>query len=384
MPKQNNFGNIKVALVHDFLIQLGGAENILQEFSNIFPNADIYTIVSDEKVNQKLLPGRKVINSFIQKLPFAKKFYRAYLGLMPKAIESFDFSGYDLVLSDCSAFSKGVITHKDKTLHICYLHTPTRYLWGETDFYIKTTVPTPAQFLVKLIIPYLRRWDLRASKRPDYIIANAQTISDRSKKYYKRKADQIIYPFAETDKFVPKNQIKSKDFYLMANRLVAYKRNDIVIEAFNKLKLPLRVIGTGYSLEYLKSINTSPNTTFLGRVSDKDLIDSYQQCQAYIFPALEDFGITPIEAMAAGKPVIAYNEGGVTESVVAGQTGLFFNNQTPESVIQVIKEFPTHKFDQDKIIARARQFNKTKFTNEICQFIKSALDGKISKSDILK
>lgn len=381
MAIQNEFKGLKVALVHDFLIQLGGAENILKEFANIFPDADIYTIVSNEKVNQKLLPGRKVINSFIQKLPLGKKFYRAYLGLMPRAIEGFDFSGYDLVLSDCSAFSKGIITDKTKTLHICYLHTPTRYLWGETDFYIKTTVPKPAQFLVKLMIPSLRRWDLKAAQRPDYIIANAQTISDRSEKYYQRKADQVIYPFAETDKFVPQHKVESKDYFLMANRLVAYKRNDIVIQAFNKLKLPLRVVGTGYSLNYLKSLNTSANTTFLGRVSDQDLIDNYQQCRAYIFPALEDFGITPIEAMAAGKPVIAYNEGGVTESVIAGQTGLFFNEQTPESVIQAIKNFSKLKFDQAKIIDRALQFNKVKFTNEISQFIKKRLNGNIDKKE---
>jgi glycosyltransferase involved in cell wall biosynthesis len=370
-------GNLKVALVHDFLMQHGGAEQVLKEFAEIFPRATIYSIISDQKITDQLLPKRKIVNSFIQKLPFARKFYKIYLWLMPKAIESFDFSNYDLVLSDSSAFAKGIKTDKNKTLHVCYLHTPTRYLWGETDFYIKTAVPAFARLIVKLMIPGLRKWDLIASKRPDYIIANAQTISDRSKKYYNRPADIVIHPFADIDKF-KQNKITNKgDYFLMANRLVAYKRNDIVIEAFNKLNLPLRVIGTGYSLPYLKSINKSANTVFLGRVNDQELIDNYQQCQAYIFPALEDFGITPIEAMSAGKPVIAYGEGGVTESVVEGETGLFFKQQNAQSVIEVIKKFKDYSFDPKKIVQRASLFSKERFDREIKEFLNRVINDNI-------
>lgn len=369
---------IKVALVHDFLMQLGGAENILQEFADIFPQADIYTIISDPKTNEKLLPNRKVINSFIQNLPLAKRFYKIYLGLMPKAIESFDLSGYDLVLSDCSAFAKGVITNSKTTTHICYLHTPTRYLWGETDFYIKTSVPKIAQPFVKLMIPYLRRWDLKAAKRPDYIIANAQTISDRSQKYYCRPADTVIYPFADIAKFSQHKTLPTGDFFLMANRLVPYKRNDIVIQAFNDLKIPLKVIGSGYSLNYLRSINTSPNTQFLGRVSDEDLIDNYLRCRAYIFPALEDFGITPIEAMSAGKPVIAYGEGGVTESVIDGKTGLFFKPQTPQAVKRAIEKFNHTNFNRETIIKRSQIFTKQQFRDQIVSYLVQTL-SKIAK-----
>jgi glycosyltransferase involved in cell wall biosynthesis len=224
------------------------------------------------------------------------------------------------------------------------------------------------------MIPSLRKWDFKASKRPDYIIANAQTISDRSLKYYQRKADKVIFPFADIDKFKQHPPVEAQNYFLMANRLVAYKRNDIVIKAFNQLRMPLRVIGSGYSLNYLKSINTSPNTTFLGRVSDDELIDNYLSCQAYIFPALEDFGITPIEAMSAGKPVIAYGEGGVTESVIANKTGLFFKEQTPEAVIAAIKDFPSHVFSRDVIIKQSLKFSKDRFTTEIVNYIQDILD----------
>lgn len=364
---------MKIAIVHDFLTQIGGAEKILQAYAEMFPKADIYMLLYDNKVADKLLPGRKIHVSFLQNYPLCPRGYKYYLWLMPKATESYNLAGYDLVLSITSAFAKGIKT-TGKTIHICYLNTPTRYLWEISDYYLKTSLPkfisplaTP--IMKYLIFPYLRRWDLRAAQKPDYIIANSKTIYNRTQKYYHRNPDTVIHPFAETDMSLGVSDMPG-DYYLLAGRLVPYKMNDIVIKAFNKLKLPLKVVGTGYGEQRLKGLNTSPVTTFLGRVSDADLIKAYQNCRAYIFPALEDFGITPVEAMTAGRPVIAYGKGGATETIIDKVTGLFFYQQTPEDVIKAIEKFERLKFNPHQIRSHALQFSKERFKKEITAFIK--------------
>lgn len=371
---------LKVAIVHDFLMQIGGAEKILESFVDLFPQAEIFTMVADEKNIRTLIPHQKVHTSFLQNIPGNPKNYKLYLGLMPQATESFDLSSFDLVLSITSAFVKGVITDPKKTVHICYLNTPTRYLWDITDFYLKTSVPSFAVPFVKLLLPYLRKWDLRASKRPDYIIANSRTIADRTKRVYDRDADTYIFPWADVHKFSDHSP-KRGDYYLLAGRLVPYKRNDIVIEAFNALKLPLHIVGTGYDEERLKKINTSSQTQFLGRLGDSDLISQYQHCKAYIFPALEDFGITPVEAMAAGRPVIAYGQGGATETVVPGKTGIFFTHQTKKDVINAVTQFQSMRFNSHAIRTHALQFSRERFNNEIEAFIIKVLSSKQKRSD---
>lgn len=364
---------MRVAIVHDFITQIGGAEKILQACAEMFPKADIYMMLYDKKVADKLLPGRKIYTSFLQNYPLCPDKYKYYLWLMPKATESYNLENYDLVLSITSAFAKGVKT-TGKTIHICYLNTPTRYLWEITDYYIKTSVPklllpiaTP--MMKYIIFPYLRRWDLRAAKRPDYIVANSKTIYARTQKYYHRNPDRVIYPFADVTNSLGASA-KPGDYFLLAGRLVPYKMNDIVIRAFNKLKLPLKIIGTGYDEQRLKNLNTSLATTFLGRVSDSELAEAYQNCRAYIFPAFEDFGITPVEAMAAGRPVIAYGKGGATETIVDKVTGLFFYKQTSEDVIKAVEKFERLKFNPHQIRCHALQFSKERFKKEITAFIK--------------
>lgn len=366
IPKE--LKGLRVAIIHDFLVQIGGAEKILQSFVEIFPQAEVFTMIADDKTVKELIPNQKIHLSFLQKMPFCPKKYKLYLGLMPKATESFSLKEYDLVLSITSAFVKGVITDNKKTLHICYLNTPTRYLWDITDFYLKTTVSNILIPVVKLLLPYLRSWDLKAAKRPDLIIANSKNIDKRMRRHYHRKSDAIIFPWADVKRFF-QNKNEDDSYYLLAGRMVPYKRNDIVIEAFNQLKLPLKVIGTGYGLEQLKKLNTNPNTIFLGRVTDKELIKIFQRCKAFIFPSLEDFGIAPIEAMAAGKPVIAFGQGGALETVVADKTGIFFDSQTPDAIIKSIHRFERKRFNYRVIQEHTLQFSKESFNNKIIEFI---------------
>lgn len=367
MQKEKQLSRLKVALVHDFLMQWGGAEQILLQFTKIFPNSDIFTICSDEKVTKKYFFGKKIINSYIQKFPNINKFYKAYIMYMPRAIESFNFEEYDLVLSDSSAFAKGVIVPKG-IRHICFLHTPTRYLWDIPDYYISTSVPALFRPIFRIMLPTLKKWDLKASKRPDKYIVISDTIRQRTIKNYNRIPDALINPFFDEDKFTPSG-IVSGDYYLIASRLVPYKRFDIVVKAFNKLKLPLKIIGSGYGEKNLKKLNTSKFTKFYGFVSEKELIEYYKKCKAYIFPAYEDFGITVVEAMACGKPVIAYKQGGAGESIIDGKTGILINNQTEDDIINAVDKINKTKFDNVEIRRHALKFSKKRFTNEIVDFI---------------
>lgn len=365
---------MKVALVHEFLTQYGGAEKVLEAILEIFPDATIHTLVYDKEKMGKFFGKYKIKTSFLQKMPFGVKKYKWYLTLMPKAIESFDFTGYDLVLSDASAFAKGVITKKP-TVHICYCHTPTRYLWQETKSYVQTAeMPNIIRPLMPPFIKALRKWDYKAAQRPDYIIANSQTVQKRIKKYYKRDST-VIYPFVDIQSFSASDHVKN--FYLIAGRMVPYKRNDIVVQAFNKLSdKTLIVAGAGYGLEELKTLASSSNIKFKGRVSDESLKQYFSTCRAFIFAAEEDFGITPLEAMASGRPVIAYGVGGATETIVDGKTGIFFNAQTPEAVIDAINKFEKKQFNQSDSVAQAKKFEKKQFIAKMKTYINDKMSKK--------
>lgn len=360
---------MNVALVHEFLTQFGGAERVLQALHEMFPKAPIFVLVKDEKIIREHFPKADIRASWLQKLP---GWYKQYLVLMPKAIESLELSGYDLVISDSSAFAKGVIT-KPPTKHISYIHTPTRYLWGETEFYLKTAAPWLLRPLLSLIIPWLRRWDFKAAQRPDILIANSKEVQSRIKKYYHRDIT-VIHPFVD-DRFLnSKFAIRHPDFYLTGGRLVPYKHYDIVVDAFKKNGKPLKIVGSGYGLSALKkqALGTK-NIEFLGHVSDQELIKLYQQTKAYIFPALEDFGIVTLEAQACGTPVICYGKGGSLETMIDGKTGVYFNEQTPQAVNTAIEQF--ERFEQDGLfnpwIARkhALHFSKKKFKIELKKVI---------------
>lgn len=351
---------MKVAIVHELLTQLGGAERVLEVILKLYPEADVFTTIYNEKKVGSVFNKYNIKTSFLQNYPFAKDKFRWYLPLMLRAIESFDLTKYDLVISDASAFAKGAITLPE-TPHICYMHTPTRYLWTDTHSYVKTAkIPWPASLLLPYVLNYQRTWDYTAGQRPDYIIANSRYIKNRIKKYYRRDSD-VVYPFVQDQNFRFSDQ--KNEYYLMGGRLVPYKRYDIAIRAFNKLKDKKLIITGDHPIHAsdLKDLVKSKNIEFLGRVSDEKLIDLYSKAKGYIFTAKEDFGITPLEAMVSGTPVIAFGEGGATETVIEGVSGMFFSKQDPKDLIKTIGKFEKTKFDCKKVREQGMKFSQKTF-----------------------
>ena len=360
---------LKVALVVEELTQLGGAERVLDAMLEIFPKAPIYTLVWDKEKTQHKYDKFDVRPSFIQNMPLGIKKYKWFLPFMPAAIEAFDLAKFDLIISSSSALIKGVKTNQNQ-LHICYCHTPTRYLWSDTKEYLKTApVPGLLKPLMPIVIWFLRRWDLKASKRPDFYIANAQNIKNKIKHYYGLDST-VIYPPVETDRF----QIGKKvgDYFLITSRIEPYKKVDMVVEAFNKLGLPLKVVGSGTKKAEIEAM-AGPNVEFTGRISDEELAKAYENCLAYIFPQEEDFGIVPVEAMSAGRPVIAYKKGGALETVIEGKTGEFFFPQTVEALIKAVKKFDAKKYSPQLIRNHALKFSKAVFKEQLLEYISSKI-----------
>jgi glycosyltransferase involved in cell wall biosynthesis len=361
---------MKVALVHDHLAQDGGAEKVLRALADLYPDAPIYTLLYDRKNVDKYFRGRQIETSIIQKLPGGVKHYQWYMPFMPMAVEFFDLRSYDLVISDASAFAKGVITSPD-TLHICYCHTPTRYVWDYTHQYInELDYNKYLKKVISLVLNYIRLWDKAAADRVDIFIANSSTVKRRIAKYYKRSAD-VIYPPVETGHFRPAD--KTGDYYLIGGRLAPYKRVDIAIEACKLLGARLKIFGDGVDLKRLRQIaGGSPLIEFLGRVDDAAKAEHYQHCRAFINPQEEDFGITVVEAMAAGRPVIAYARGGAVETVRAGVTGIFFEEQSAAAIKRAIEEAEHIRFDPAIIRAQAEKFSTARFKTEIKNYIEEA------------
>lgn len=356
---------MKVALVHDYLIQYGGAERVLEAFCEIFPNAPIFTMAYDEKATNGAFKSRKIHTSFLQKIPLISSHHRAYPLLMPLAIEQFDFSDFDIVLSDSNSYAKGIITGPE-TLHISYCHTPMRYAWDDCHRHMREfDYSKITKKLLPFGISYLRMWDSASSDRPDFYIANSKFVKERIKKYYKRESE-VIYPPVNINNFNVSNKIE--DFYLLIGRALPYKRFDIAIQAFNELGLNLKIIGKGPEIERLKKISRD-NIDFLGYLDDKTASGYYSKCKALIFPSEEDFGITPLEAMASGRPVIAYRGGGALETVIDKETGIFFQEQTPESIIKAVGEFKEKDFSPEQIRKYAEGYNKENFKKNIRNFI---------------
>ena len=359
---------MKIALVHDYLNQYGGAERVLEAFCQIFPKAPIYTLLYDKKKTGYAFENRSVRTSFLQKIPLVKSHHRPFLMLMPLAIEQFDFSQYDLVLSDSASYAKGIITSPE-TLHICYCHTPIRYAWDDSHRYIEEFGYSG---VIKKVIPffmnYIRLWDEQASKRVDKFIANSNFVSDRINKYYHRES-KVIHPPVKADLFYLADKIS--DYFLIVGRFLPYKRFDLAIKAFNELGYPLKIIGDGPDRKRLEKMANS-NIEFIGLVDDNKLKDYYAHCKAFIFPQEEDFGITAVEAMASGRPVIAYGSGGALEIIQDKITGLFFKEQTTDDLINVLKEFDVNNFDPKVIRERAMEFSQEKFKEKIKAFINKA------------
>ncbi|MEI6288114.1 MAG: glycosyltransferase [bacterium] len=356
---------MKTALVHDHLAQDGGAEQVLKVFQEMFPEAPIFSLIFDKKNTNSFFKNKDIRTSFLQKIPFGVRHYQWWLSAMPSAIESHDLMAYDLVLSSASAFAKGVIT-KPGSVHICYCHTPTRYLWLDTHSYLQELKVHP---IVKSFLPFtlrkLRQWDRLAADRVDHFIANSHTVKERIKKYYGRDSE-VIYPPVETEKFyISPNE---KKYYLAGGRLVPYKRFDLVVKAFSRLGIPVKIFGIGPEMKNLKQMAKS-NVQFLGKVSDETKRRLYADCIAYLNPQEEDFGITAIEAMASGRPIIAYGAGGATETVLAGQTGEFFDEQIWEDLADKIIRFRPENYNPEIIKNHAQQFSTAMFKEKMKEFI---------------
>ncbi|MFA6184081.1 MAG: glycosyltransferase [Parcubacteria group bacterium] len=359
---------MKIALVHDYLVQYGGAERVLECFTEIFPEAHIYTIMYEKKLMHGFFENKKIHTSFLQKFPLARRKHRIFPLFMTSAIEQFDFSVYDIVLSDSSSYAKGIITSPE-TLHICYMHTPMRYAWDDCQKYTDDFgLPSFIKKLVPFFMNYIRVWDSVSAQRVDKFIANSNFVARRIKKYYKKEAVVINPPVAVNNFYVEKDAKKRGDYFLIVGRMITYKRNDIVIEAFNKLGLPLKISGRGPELKKLKKM-AKENIEFLGRISDEDLPKYYANCRAFIFPQEEDFGIVAIEAMASGRPLIAYRGGDIVENMEEGKTGVFIETQTPEGIVEAVQKFEGVKFDEDYIREKSLKFNRDIFKDKIKDYI---------------
>jgi len=351
---------MKIALVHDYLSQDGGAERVLKAFAEIWPEAPIFVLFHDKKKISYFNEDR-IQQSFFNYLPFNKKFFQWYLPLMPLATEKHNLHNFDVVLTSTSSFAKGVLT-RPETLHISYCHTPPRFLWTDTHEYmdhIKHRIIVKA-FLPRLIHK-LRMWDKMSVDRVDHFVANSYTVQKRINKYYRRDSE-VIHPPVDVNKFKITTQIG--DYFLAGGRLVGYKRLDIVIKAFNRLQWPLKVFGSGPELSNLKKIAKN-NIEFLDRISEATKIKLLSKAKAFIHPQLEDFGITPLESMACGRPVIAYGAGGATETIINNKTGIFFNKQTTEHLIGALINFNAYSWDSQYIQDQSRNFDNHKFKQKI-------------------
>jgi glycosyltransferase involved in cell wall biosynthesis len=364
---------MKLALVHDYLIQDGGAEKVLDVFQGLWPEAPTYTLLFDPK-KLPTFKGRDIRTSFLENLPLGRRKYQWYLPLMPSATEHYDLSPYDIVLSSTSAFAKGVIT-RDDAVHMCYCHTPTRYLWSDTHSYIEELrVPSIVKKMLPPMLSRLRLWDRQAADRVDVFVANSQTVRRRIQKYYRRDA-HVIHPPVDTHRFSVSH--KPKEYFLTGGRLVAYKRYDLVVEAANKTGIPLKIFGSGPIEKDLRKM-AKGTVEFLGRVPNEKQAELYANARAFIHPQEEDFGITPVESMASGRPVIAYRRGGAIETVEEGLSGEFFDEQSWEELADHLIRFNDSSYDPQTIKAHAEQFSRERFTHEM----QSLIDQIWNKSNI--
>lgn len=372
MPTEMN--HLKVAVIHDWLNGMRGGEQVLDAILEVFPDAELFTLFySPGKLNSRI-ENRPIHTSFLNRLPWAQKFYRFLLPLFPMAVEQFDLNRFDLVISSSHCVAKGVIP-RPNALHVCYSHTPMRYIWDRTHDYFRSKI---IRAILTPALHYLRLWDSSSNNRVDYFLANSRWVQSRIKKYYRRDSF-VLNPFFNSNLFSPSNGEKG-DYYLVVSAFAPYKRIDLAIKACEQLGKKLIIIGSGQDERQLQSI-AGPHTTFLGKAPLETLQEMYAGAKALLFPGQEDFGITPLEAMASGTPVIAFNQGGVTETVVDRQTGLFFNEQTVESLCESVLAF--ERMDNewtDACVQRARAFSRDLFVQNFRRFMEAAWDAHTPES----
>lgn len=354
---------MRVNIVHDYLNQMGGAERVVLEMHRIFPQAPIYTSIYDRR---KMVDFNRldIKTSFMQHLPLIFRFFKLYLPVYPFAFESMRIPECDVLLSSSSAFAKLVRAPKGAR-HICYCHTPARFLWMYEMYMQREKFPFPLNQWLPLLLGPMKKWDIASLNRVDFFIANSKNVQERIKRFYQRDAE-VIYPPIDTDYYQPDDN--SADYFLLVSRLNTYKRIDIVVDAFNQLKLPLKIIGAGPDMEQLR-LRSADNIEFLGRLPDEALKKHYAACRALIFPGEEDFGMIPLEAMSCGRPVVAYKAGGALETVVEGENGVFFAEQKPESLVEALQQFRNISFNKDAIRRHAQKFDQTVFRKKLMDFI---------------
>ncbi|CAN5834712.1 N/A [soil metagenome] len=362
----------RIAVIHEWLTSHAGSEKVVEQILKLYPDADLYSLVDFLPESLRyFIQHKPVTTSFIQKLPFAERHFRSYLPLMPLAVEQFDLAAYDLIISSHHAVAKGILTRPDQ-LHISYVHTPLRYGWELQHQYLRQAGLTRGlkSGLTRAVLHYLRLWDVASAHRVDHYLANSRYVARRIEKTYRRSAE-VIYPPVDTGRF--RADYAREDFYLTVSRFVPYKRVDLTIAAFNQLGLPLVIIGDGPSDKAMRQM-AQPNIRFLGKQPDSVVEDYMQRCRGFIFPPEEDFGITPVEAQAAGAPVIAYAKGGQAETVIHQQTGLLFPHQTVESLVQSVKwlESCVGQFESGALKDHAEKFSIACFQSRFKGFVENA------------
>lgn len=361
---------MRIALVHDYLVQDGGAERVLAAFQRIFPHVKTYVTVYNPKHSHPDFKDKKIITSFLNNWPLAKGHYQWYLPILPIAVEHLDLSGYDLILSSSSSFAKGVIAPAGSK-HFCYMHTPTRFLWEQRIGYL-ADLPQPK--VIRNVLPWLlhrlRVWDKIAADRPDFLITNSETSKRRIKRHYNRNAS-VIYPPVDVER-IPISRHPG-EYWLAGGRLVAYKKFDLIVKAFAKLNMPLIIFGVGPELKKLKKI-AGRKTKFVGAVNDQDKTKLYRHAVGFINPQIEDFGITTIEAMAAGRPVIAFGQGGSAETVIAGKTGRFIDVQAWEDIGDAVIRHKLDDYKPEEIRRHAENFSFAKFEEKLLRNIAHQLN----------
>lgn len=360
IKRAKDLTNARVAIIHDWLNSFRGGERVLEAICELFPNAEIFTLFYRPGKVGSVISKHKIHTSFLNRLPKNHRYYRYLLPLFPAAIERFDLTDFDLVISSSHCVAKGVLV-PPRSLHICYCYTPMRYAWDRYADYFGGGLK---ELLIFPFIHYLRMWDVTSSARVDRFIADSRWAGKRIEKYYRRDS-QVVYPFVDLEAFKPSSDDKREDYYLAASAFAPYKRLDLAIEACNKLDRPLYIVGTGQDEARLKSL-AGKQTRFLGRITDDEFRRVFSKARALLFPGEEDFGITPLEAMACGTPVIAFGRGGATETVVDGETGLFFDEQTVDSLCGAISEFERRAkdFDPRRCRARAELFRRDEFQRQ--------------------
>ncbi len=368
MTVPDNLRSLHVALVHDYLNQPGGAEKVVEVFTRLFPGAPLYTSTYDADSMPAYWRSVDIRTSYLQRLSSSVRLVQAFTPLYPSAFESFDLSSYDLVLSSTTTFAKGVIT-RPETCHVCYLNNTTRFLWMYHDYVRHERLPIGARSALPWLTTRIRVWDYVAAQRVDAFIAGSYNAARRIWKYYRRESD-VLQPPIDTSAFVPRPQ--HSDYFLILARLKPYKRIDLAVEACTRLGLPLRVVGDGPDRSRLERM-AGPTVSFLGRLPDQAVADQLASCRALIWPGEEDFGLAPLEAQAAGRPVIAFQAGGALETVVAGETGIFFPEPTVASLVEALSSF-TDRFDPDTLRRHALTFDRAVFIERMYALLSCRYD----------